>query len=369
YYTRISEKDERIIYSFAQKCLGDSGASYWSGSGREFKALYCDAVMSYLNSGRFKYSLTADNFSGDADPIYNFLYNTREGHCAMYATAMCLALRNFGIPARYVTGFTLGGDDCVQTSDGHYKYTVTDKELHAWVEVYYEGLGWVSYDPTPGSLRVDNTPVATTTTTTEPEPEETTTTTTTTQEPEETTTEAETKPDDAEITTVTASTTESEPDAPAIDPEVIRIILMVLGIIVILFVIFMSVRGFFKGLDRKQREMLKYFQKGDPTKAVKTMLPFMLKLLAMRGIVRVGGETPGEFGIRADGELEMESVVANTIPVFEKSEFDKDPAFDPEEQCAAYESVVAVLNDTLEKMKAPKRLITRIKLFGKYKNK
>lgn len=369
YYTRISEKDERIIYSFAQKCLGDTGVAYWSGSGSEFRADYCYAVMNYLNSGRFKYSLTADNFSGDADPMYNFLYNTREGHCAMYATAMCLALRNFGIPARYVTGFTLGGDDCERTSDGHYKYTVTDKELHAWVEVYYEGLGWVSYDPTPGSLRVDNTPVATTTTTAEPKPEETTATTTTTQEPEITTTEATTKPNDAENTSVTASTTEGEPDGPVIDPEVVKIILIALGIIVVLFVIFMSVRGFFKGLDRKQREMLNYFQNGNSTDAVKTMLPFMLRLLAMRGIVRVGGETPEEFGIRADRELEIGLAVAGTIPVFEKSEFDKEPAFDTEEQQRAYESVVTVLNDTLEKMKAPKRLITRIKLFGKYKNK
>ena len=368
YYTRISEKDERIIYSFAQRCLDNSGAA--NRNGREFIADYCYEVMNYLNSGRYKYSLTADNFSGDADPIYTFLYNTREGHCAMYATAMCLALRYYGIPARYVTGFTLGGDDCEPTADGHYKYTVTDKELHAWVEVYYEDLGWVSYDPTPGSLRVDNTPVTTTTTTTEPEPEETTTTTTTTtQAPDETTTEAATQPDDAEITTITASTAEPEPQEPVIDPEVIRVILIVLGIIVILFVIFMSVRGFLKGLDRKQREMLKFFEEGNATEAVRTMLPFMLKLLAIRGIVRVGGETPGEFGIRADRELETDSAVANTIPVFEKSEFDKGPEFDPEEQRTAYESVVTVLNDTLEKMKSPKRLITRIKLFGKYKSK
>ena len=80
----------------------------------------------------------------------------------------------------------------------------------------------------------------------------------------------------------------------------------------------------------------------------------------------MGGETPGEFGIRADRELGFGSVVANTIPVFEKSEFDKEPAFDPEEQRIAYESVKKVLIDTLGKMKAPKRLITRIKLFGKF---
>ena len=62
----------------------------------------------------------------------------------------------------------------------------------------------------------------------------------------------------------------------------------------------------------------------------------------------------------------MESAVANTIPVFEKSEFDKEPTFDHEEQKTAYQSVVTVLNDTLGKMKAPKRLLTRIKLFGKF---
>ena len=371
YYTQISEKDERIIYSFAQRCLGDTGTSYWSGTGYDFKVKYCAAVMDYLNSGRYKYSLTADNFSGGADPIYNFLYNTREGHCAMYATSMCLALRYFGIPARYVTGFTMGGNDCEQTEDGHYKYTVTDKELHAWVEVYYEGLGWVSYDPTPGSLRVDNTPTPITQITTAPEPEETTTTTSppeTTEKEADITTEATTKPNDGDNTAVTASTTENIPDTPVIDPEVVRIILIVIGIILILFVVFMSVRGFFKGLDRKQREMLRYFKKGDSTKAVKMMLPFMLKLLAMRGVLRLNGETPGEFGIRADKQLEMDSAVVTTIPVFEKSEFDKNPVFDAEEQQTAYECIINLLKDTLEKMKAPKRLAARIKLFGKYKN-
>lgn len=372
YYTQISEQYEQIISSFAQKCLEGVREEYWFSSDIwdrfELKIRYCDAVMNYLNSGRYKYSLTADNFSGNNDPMYNFLYNTREGHCAMYATAMCLTLRYCGIPARYVTGFTLGGDRCEKTKDNHYKYTLTDKDLHAWVEVYYEGLGWVPYDPTPGSLRnIGNvTPPVTQATTTAPETDVTTAAPPVTTAAETAvTTAAATDQSSGNNTAVTASTTENAPDTPAVDPETVRIIFTVLGIIFILFIVFMSVLGLYKGLERKERELLGFFKKGEPTKAVKMMLPFMLKLLKMRGIVRIKGETPEEFGIRADSQLEIGSAVVNTIPVFEKSEFDKNPVFDSEEQQAAYECITDLLKYTLDGMNGPGRLAARIKLFGK----
>lgn len=366
YYTKIDSEYSGIINNFAGKCKAELPTDFYSNY--EFKFMYCNAVMDYLNSGRYKYSLSNDNFSNKmSPPLYNFLYNTKEGHCAMYATAMCLALRHEGIPARYVTGFTVGGDKCEKIGNNQYKYIVTDKDLHAWVEVYYDNLGWVPYDPTPGTIRdADITPPVVQTSATTPTAEETTIVTTapvtTSVQTNITTTSAQ-----SSVTASSAATaaTEDTPSAPDLDSESVKIILIISGIVLVLFVLLMTVLGFFKKLNRKQRELLKYFQKGDPTGAVKAMLPFMLKLLAIRGVIRIKGETPEEFGIRADEHLNMTSAVEMTIPVFEKSEFDKNPVFTFEEQQAAYECIIKLLNDTLGDMKAPKRLLTRAKLFGK----
>lgn len=76
----------------------------------------------------------------------HFLFDTREGYCSHFATAMTVMLRAKGIPARYITGFAPGepaqGEDEI--------YHVSYKDAHAWVEVYFPELGWVTFDPTPG---------------------------------------------------------------------------------------------------------------------------------------------------------------------------------------------------------------------------
>ena len=86
-------------------------------------------------SQNFNYSLTVDN---GEDQMRGFLYDTREGHCALFATAMTLSLRDLGVPARYVTGYVLypGGDP---SPDGNYRHILSEKMLHAWVEVYVDG--------------------------------------------------------------------------------------------------------------------------------------------------------------------------------------------------------------------------------------
>lgn len=367
HYATISSEHKALIDSFARECMVNLSIDYYRE--HDFQSQYCDNVMNCLNSGKYTYSLTADNFSSETDsPLYTFLYNTREGHCAMFATAMCLALRYQGIPARYVTGFTLGGDNCEQVDAGHYKYTLTDKDLHAWVEVYYKDLGWVPYDPTPGSIEANTVVTAPATQqnpTTTPPAEEITTTAPSVTTAADNTGITTTTVQSGENTQATATAvTENRSDAPPLDSEAIRIILIIFGTALTLFILFMTALGFYKKLGRKQRELLNFFRKGDPTKAVKAMLPFMLRLLAVKGIVRSKGETPEEFGLRADKQLNLTDAVKTTIPIFEKSEFDKNPAFGAEEQQTAYACITTLLRDLLEGMKPYKRLAARIKLFG-----
>lgn len=372
YYTRIDDHQRNIIsYLTNNIIISDSFTSE-----NEYRYKCADEVMKYLNSGKFKYSLTADNFSGTSEPIYSFLYKTQAGHCAMFASSMCLALRDLGVPARYVTGFTVGGDyGCEKIGNHQFKYTVTDKQLHAWVEVFYDGIGWTPYDPTPGTWQtvVEPNPQGTTSTTPNPvtSAAEKTTAAVTTKPPETTgektdSSQTSKQPDNTITQSPTASDSEN-PNEFKIDPNTVKLILIILGIIFVLFLIFMSLRGAYKKLERKQKELLKFFKTGDPNKAVKQMLPFMLKLLSMMGVRRMKGETPEEFGINADNQLKMTDTVKNTIPIFEQCEFDKQPVFDTEQQLVVYNCINKLLNQYLNSLNKPKRLTARIKLF--YKNK
>jgi protein-glutamine gamma-glutamyltransferase len=101
-------------------------------------------IESYLRS---HYGYTLD-LSGppQADPLAYFLFQKRAGHCEYFAAAMTVMLRSAGIPARYVNGFltgeynSVGGDFVVRASDAH-----------SWVEAYFPGFGWLTFDPTPPS--------------------------------------------------------------------------------------------------------------------------------------------------------------------------------------------------------------------------
>jgi protein-glutamine gamma-glutamyltransferase len=78
------------------------------------------------------------------DPLADFLFVRRTGHCEYFASAMTIMLRAEGIPARYVTGFSPG-----EYNDIGGDYIIRESDAHAWVEVYFPGYGWITFDPTP----------------------------------------------------------------------------------------------------------------------------------------------------------------------------------------------------------------------------
>jgi transglutaminase-like putative cysteine protease len=79
----------------------------------------------------------------DADPVDQFLFETRSGFCEHYASAFTFLMRAAGIPARVVTGY-LGGE--LNPVDGY--VVVRQSDAHAWAEVWLPGEGWVRVDPT-----------------------------------------------------------------------------------------------------------------------------------------------------------------------------------------------------------------------------
>jgi transglutaminase-like putative cysteine protease len=78
----------------------------------------------------------------DSDALADFILNGKRGFCEQFASAMAVMLRAVGIPSRVAIGFTPG------TPTGDYQ-TITSKDAHAWVEVYFGDSGWVTFDPTP----------------------------------------------------------------------------------------------------------------------------------------------------------------------------------------------------------------------------
>ncbi|HSY33131.1 MAG TPA: DUF3488 and transglutaminase-like domain-containing protein [Verrucomicrobiae bacterium] len=100
------------------------------------------AMEVYLRS-KYGYTLDLKGKPG-ADPLAHFLFETRAGHCEYFASSMTVMLRTLGIPAREVNGFLPG-----EYNDLAGDYVVRASDAHSWVEVFFPGNGWVTFDPTP----------------------------------------------------------------------------------------------------------------------------------------------------------------------------------------------------------------------------
>jgi transglutaminase-like putative cysteine protease len=103
------------------------------------------AIEEWLEANK-EYSLDA---SATSDHMTDtFLFEMDTGYCEYFATSMTTMLRTQDIPARYVVGYSTG------QQVGENTYEVRGMNAHAWVEVYFEDVGWVKFDPTPGSARL-----------------------------------------------------------------------------------------------------------------------------------------------------------------------------------------------------------------------
>jgi len=100
------------------------------------------AIESYLQR---EYGYSLDMKASGPDPVADFLFNVKAGHCEYFASAMVMLLRTHGIASRLVNGFTSG-----EYNDAAGAYTVRQFNAHSWVEVYFpETRAWVTFDPTP----------------------------------------------------------------------------------------------------------------------------------------------------------------------------------------------------------------------------
>jgi hypothetical protein len=121
-------------YSRAYALAGDLTA----GSTSVYDAV--TAIEAHLRDS-YRYN---EQVPDHAYPLESFLFEDRQGYCQQFSGAMALMLRMVGIPARVAAGFSPG---TLNRKTGEYR--VRDLDAHSWVEVYFSGIGWVTFDPTP----------------------------------------------------------------------------------------------------------------------------------------------------------------------------------------------------------------------------
>jgi len=102
------------------------------------------AIEDFLKQ-EYEYSLDVPPLSSGEDAVDQFLFEHRRGYCEHFATAYAVLCRLAGVPSRVVTGYSTGE---YNPFSGLYEVTLDD--AHAWVEIYIEGIGWVTREPTPG---------------------------------------------------------------------------------------------------------------------------------------------------------------------------------------------------------------------------
>jgi transglutaminase-like putative cysteine protease len=112
-----------------------------------------EAVESFLRT-TYRYAPTVRAPPPGRDPVDYFLFDLKEDFCEYFASAMVVMLRELGVPARVVEGYTAG---TLEPSTG--RFQVKELDAHAWVEVYFPLYGWIEFEPTPSQapiFRVDS---------------------------------------------------------------------------------------------------------------------------------------------------------------------------------------------------------------------
>ncbi|MBP3853987.1 MAG: hypothetical protein IK990_00045 [Ruminiclostridium sp.] len=122
----------------ARTRVRELAAEITSGCGSDFEK--ASALSDFFRGGEYIYD--SEFTTSDGSPDY-FIFVTKRGACAAYATAMTLMCRELGMTARYCEGFLVQK----QTESGSY-YFVTAADSHAFVQVWLDGYGWTVFDPT-----------------------------------------------------------------------------------------------------------------------------------------------------------------------------------------------------------------------------
>jgi transglutaminase-like putative cysteine protease len=138
-YTTVPQILPRQVHDLVERITGAEGADTAYERAMRLQRYF-------TQPGRFTYD-TSTPQPRRASDLVAFLIEDQRGYCEQFAAAMALMARMADIPARVAVGYTPG----VREANG--KWVVRSRDAHAWPELYFEGAGWVRFEPTPaGSL-------------------------------------------------------------------------------------------------------------------------------------------------------------------------------------------------------------------------
>ncbi|NLO37732.1 MAG: transglutaminase domain-containing protein [Clostridiaceae bacterium] len=225
---------------------------------------------------QFTYTLTPDYTPQEMDFVLHLL-ETREGYCVHFATAMTVMARTLGLPARYVEGFSL-----VASGSQANSYRATGRTAHAWTEIYLQGIGWLTFDPTPAGEA-------------EPEPEPPTPSAVPSIGPEEPTIEPTMPP--------------FEPFEPPVQKKGSPIWLFVLAAILVLAILVrLAVMQLVRSHVRDLRLPVARRLAAGPVDCLEATYTDLLRQLALIRILPEPGETLSLFAERAGRYLRFENM-------------------------------------------------------------
>jgi transglutaminase-like putative cysteine protease len=141
-YTALPPELPERVRRLAQEVAGDLPTAY--GQAR--------ALESFLR--QYPYSLDVPLPPRTADAVDFFLFELQEGYCDYYASAMVVMARLLGLPARLAVGYL------AQPPDEEGVQTIYELNAHSWPEIYFEGYGWVEFEPTAAFPAFTSEPVA-----------------------------------------------------------------------------------------------------------------------------------------------------------------------------------------------------------------
>ena len=312
--------------------LYDLAQSVTAGVGNDYEK--ARAIQKWL-AENCAYRLDVGYAPADRDFVSWFVLDSREGYCSHFASAMAVLCRLSGLPARYVEGYSVKAGP-----EG--SAVLTGEDAHAWVEVYFNGVGWISFDPTPSAGEgasdglngapngpagedgdaQDPPPVAGGTTPTPPPPPELPQAPPTPtidpcggeQLPSPSPSPRSDAPEDAESPTPTPNPWEDDApgdNPPDADGEKNRAWLwIVLAVFLVLALIALAYLWVKRRLLRTDPVRLAA-QSGNLEAAAMILYRAMLTLLAQTGQAPLNGEAPGAFALRV-------SQGGMTNPDFEK---------------------------------------------------
>ena len=166
-YDNYMDKDTSCDDRIQKELLGEIMDGDYDTLDAQGRARFIMDTIAFF-ADEYEYTLSPGVTPVAKDYVEYFLFEQKKGLCTHFASAAVMIFRSVGIPARYVEGFVIPQslytgnpvskkEATVRENGGlkkemweYYDIELTDRYAHAWVEVYIDGIGWVTIDPTPG---------------------------------------------------------------------------------------------------------------------------------------------------------------------------------------------------------------------------